>query len=273
MSKKIYEYFVYFLCAFIILLALFGKYYAPYSANEINLANKFASNSLLHIFGTDHLGRDIFSRILEGAYISILATFSTIIIIIVLGVSVGFIAGFSNNKIDNFLMRICDIFLCFPTIVLALFFVGILGTGLLNIIIAIALTHWAWYARIIRSIVLKLKNTEYVLISKTCGASNFKIFKKHFAKPICMQLLVLSTLDLGHIMLHISGLSLLGLGVKAPQAEWGIMIAETKDYILTHYELILYPGIAMLIVIIAFNLLGDILRDKFENLIQVESHG
>lgn len=272
MSKKIYEYFIYFLCILIILLAIFGKYLAPYDANEIDLTNKFATSNLYHIFGTDHLGRDILSRLLVGSSISIISTFVTIIIIVVLGVLVGFIAGFSNNKIDNFLMRICDIFLCFPTIVLALFFVGILGTGLLNIIIAIALTHWAWYARIIRSIVFRLKNTEYVLISKTCGASNFAIFKKHFAKPIFMQLLILCTLDLGHIMLHISGLSLLGLGVKAPQAEWGIMIAETKDYILTHYELILYPGIAMLIVIVAFNLLGDILRDKFDNYIKEVNH-
>lgn len=273
MSKKYFEYFIYALCFFIVLVAVFGSILAPHDPNEIDLANKFAQNSAVNIFGTDHLGRDIFSRILVGAKISILSTFATIVLIIALGTIVGFIAGFGNAKLDNLLMRICDVFMCFPTIVLALFFVGILGTGLVNVIIAIAMTHWAWYARIIRSIVLKLKNTEYVLVSKVCGSSNFWIFKKHFAKPILMQLLVLSSLDIGHIMLHVSGLSLLGLGVKAPQSEWGIMIADTKDYILTHYELVLYPGIAMLVVIVAFNILGDILRDKFDNNIKEDTHG
>lgn len=263
---------IYFLCIAVILLAFFGEYLAPYDPNAIDLSNKFAANSTEHFFGTDHLGRDIFSRILVGAKISIISSFASVLLICILGTIVGFLAGFGTSSLDNALMRICDIFLCFPTIVLALFFVGILGTGLSNVIIAIALTHWAWYARIIRSIVLKLKNTEYVMISKMCKRSSFWILRKHFAKPILMQLIVLATLDIGHIMLHIAGLSLLGLGVKAPTPEWGIMIADCKDYILTHYEMIFYPGIAMLFTIAIFNIFGDLIRDKFDNYIHEGVH-
>lgn len=271
MMKRNVEYFIYFMSIFIVFVAFFGSFFAPFDPDEIDLANKFSQISSIHLLGTDHLGRDEFSRILYGAGLSLKSTFLTLVLILFSGVSIGFIAAFGGGKVDNFLMRICDIFLSFPTIVLALFFIGIFGTGLINVIIAIAITHFAWYARIVRSIVLKLKNKEYVLISKTSGANSFDIFAKHFFLPISSQLIVLATLDLGHIMLHISGLSLLGLGVKAPEAEWGLMISEAKEYIFSHYELILYPGIAMLIVIVVFNMLGDILRDKLSPYIEVKN--
>ena len=262
--KKIFSYFIISLAILIVLLSLFGPMLTPYDPNDIDLANKFSKISSSHLLGTDHLGRDEFSRLLFGAQISLLSTFITLCLILVLGLLIGGLAGFLGGRIDNALMRICDVFLSFPTVVLALFFVGILGTGLVNVVIAIALTHWAWYARIIRSIILKLKNKEYVLISRASGASKFEIFKSCFLKSIISQCAVLASLDIGHIMLHVSGLSFLGLGVKAPNPEWGVMISEAKEYIFTHYELVLYPGAAIFLVVCVFNILGDMLRDKLD---------
>lgn len=161
-------------------------------------------------------------------------------------------------------MRICDLFLSLPTIVLSLFLVGILGAGLENVMLAIALTHWAWYARIIRSIVLGLKHREFVLLSQVYGASNWQIFKRNMLTPILTQCFVLATMDIGHIMLHIAGLSFLGLGVQPPQAEWGVMLSDSKDYVFSNPELLLYPGLALFIAVALFNMLGDSLRDYFD---------
>ena len=259
---RVFKILIFALAFLIVFTSLFGPLLTPYDPSDIDLANKFANISSSHLLGTDHLGRDELSRLLYGAQISLLSTFVTLCLILILGLVIGSLAGFLGGKIDNVLMRICDVFLSFPTVVLALFFVSVLGTGLINVVIAIALTHWAWYARIIRSIILKLKNKEYVLISRASGASKFETFRSCFFGPISSQCAVLASLDIGHIMLHVSGLSFLGLGVKAPNPEWGVMISEAKEYIFTHYELVLYPGAAIFMVVCVFNILGDMLRDK-----------
>ncbi len=129
---------------------------------------------------------------------------------------------------------------------------------------AIALTHWAWYARIVRSIMLSLKNKEYVLVSKMCGALGVESFKKNMLRPILAQCVIVATLDIGHVMLHIAGLSFLGLGVKSPTSEWGIMISDAKDFIFTYPELIYYPGVALFLYVMSFNIIGDYLRDKLD---------
>lgn len=268
---KKFECFIIFLSLMIVFLAFFGEFFATHDPNLIDLSNKFAPISKEHFLGTDHLGRDEFSRLMYGASLSLKSVFVTLCLIITIGVFVGSFSGFVGGRIDMVIMRFCDVFLSFPTVVLALFLVGILGIGLVNVIIAIALTHWAWYARIVRSIVISLKNKEYVLISKTSGASPFVNFKKNMLKPIFSQIIVLSTLDIGHIMLHISGLSFLGLGVKAPTPEWGIMISDAKEFIFTNSQLILYPGLAIFFVVCVFNILGDILRDKFDLNIEFNS--
>ncbi|WP_033915946.1 nickel ABC transporter permease subunit NikC [Campylobacter sputorum] len=267
---KIIHYITISLAIFIIFIMLFGSYLAPHDPNLVNLSLKFAPISKEHFLGCDHLGRDQFSRLIAGSSLSLKSAFITLFFILALGIIIGGLSGFIGGKIDNLLMRICDMFLSFPTVVLALFLVGILGTGLTNVIIAIALTHWAWYARIIRSLVLSLKSKEYVLISKISGASITQNFSKNMIKPIISQCFVLATLDIGHIMLHISGLSFLGLGVKAPTPEWGIMISDAKEYIFSHSELILYPGLALFITVFVFNMLGDMLRDKLD--VSVEIH-
>lgn len=248
----------------LLLVAVIGPLFLPYAPDEIDLNNKFAPISTAHFLGTDHLGRDIFTRLVFGARISLSSVAIILLYIIVLGISIGGIAGFFGGKIDKFIMRVCDLFLSLPTIVLSLFLVGILGAGLENVLLAIALTHWAWYARIIRSIVLGLKHREFVLLSQVYGASNWQIFKRNMLTPISTQCLVLATIDIGHIMLHIAGLSFLGLGVQPPQAEWGIMLSDSKDYIFSNPELLFYPGLALFIAVALFNMLGDSLRDCFD---------
>lgn len=249
---------------FLLLIALIAPFFLPYAPDAIDLDNRFSPISTEHFLGTDHLGRDIFTRLIFGARISLFSVGIILVCVMFLGISIGGIAGFFGGKIDKFIMRLCDLFLSLPTIVLSLFLVGILGAGLENVMLAIALTHWAWYARIIRSIVLGLKHREFVLLSQVYGASNWQIFKRNMLTPILTQCFVLATMDIGHIMLHIAGLSFLGLGVQPPQAEWGVMLSDSKDYVFSNPELLLYPGLALFIAVALFNMLGDSLRDYFD---------
>ena len=252
------------LLAIIILSAVFAPLIAPYSPYDVDITNKFAPVTSSHILGTDHLGRDVFSRIVYGTRMSLISVLATILIVLLLSLIVGSIAGFRGGLFDSILMRICDVFLTFPTFILALFFIGVLGVGLINVIIAIALTHWAWYARIVRSIVLETKQKNYVIAAKCLGSSRLKIVLKHIMPKVLSQVIILATLDLGHMMLHVAGLSFLGLGVQAPTAEWGVMINDAAPYIREHPELMIYPGICIFITVAVFNSIGEKLRDKYE---------
>ncbi|CAD7286947.1 nickel ABC transporter permease subunit NikC [Campylobacter suis] len=262
--KKFGVYFAFFMAFLLIFISIFAHYIVPADVNEVDLLLKFEGISSEHFLGTDHLGRDEFFRLLLATSVSLKAAFLTLFLIIFIGVFIGGVAGFAGGRVDQIFMRICDLFFSVPTLILALFLVGILGVGLTNIIIAIALSHWAWYARIVRSIVLGLKNNEYVMISVTSGASFWQNFKKNMLKPIISQCLVLATLDIGHIILHISGLSFLGLGVKAPTPEWGVMISDAKEYIFSHPELIFYPGFMIFLCVMSFNIIGEYLCEKFD---------
>ncbi len=253
-----------FMIIVLIIFISIAPIYMIYSPDSINLDNKFAGISSIHLLGTDQLGRDIFTRIVCGARISLLSVGITILLVLLCGILMGSIAGFFGGNADRIIMRICDLFLSLPTIIFSLFLVGILGAGLENVILAIALTHWAWYARIVRSIVLTLKNKEFVILSRVYGASPWQNFKRNMLVPIITQCLVLATMDIGHIMLHIAGLSFLGLGVQPPQAEWGVMLSDSKDFIWSNPELLIYPGFALFICVALFNMLGDSLRDYFD---------
>lgn len=254
------------LLAIIILSAVFAPLIAPYNPYDVDLTNKFAPVTSSHILGTDHLGRDVFSRIIYGTRMSLISVLATILIVLLLSLIVGSIAGFRGGLFDSILMRICDVFLTFPTFILALFFIGVLGVGLINVIIAIALTHWAWYARIVRSIVLETKQKNYVIAAKCSGSSRLKIVLKHIMPKVLSHVVILATLDLGHMMLHVAGLSFLGLGVQAPTAEWGVMINDAAPYIREHPELMLYPGICIFITVAVFNSIGEKLRDRYDKM-------
>ena len=256
--------FLLIMLAVILLSAVFAPLIAPYSPYEIDLSNRFAPISSSHILGTDHLGRDVFSRLIYGSRMSLISVLAIMVIILLVSLIIGSAAGFLGGKIDNVLMRISDVMLTFPTFILALFFIGILGVGLINVIIAIAFTHLAWYSRIVRSIVLETKEKNYVLASKCMGTPKLKIIIKHIIPQVLSQVGILATLDLGHMMLHVAGLSFLGLGVQAPVAEWGVMINDAAPFIRQHPELMVYPGLCIFITVAIFNSLGEYLKDKYK---------
>lgn len=254
----------------VIATALLAPVIAPDDPSAVVLENKFAPPSAAHPLGCDHLGRDVLSRLVYGTQISIGSVAAIMGIVLVLGFTIGSISGYAGGVVDSSLMRFCDVFLTFPTFILAMFLIGVLGTGMVNVIIAVALTHWAWYARIIRSMVLSLKNRDYVLAAKVAGTGRFKTVVRHILPPIIAQLLILCTLDIGHMMLHVSGLSFLGLGVTPPMPEWGVMISDARQFIWTHPLLIMLPGAMIFITVMAFNLLGDALRDSFDPALAVQ---
>lgn len=258
--------------ALLFVCAIAGAWLSPYDPNAVDLVNRLQSPNAAHWLGTDHLGRDILSRLIAGAGVSLGAVAVTMALILVLGIVIGGTAGFLGGRSDQVIMRLTDIFLTFPTLVLALFMIGMLGTGLVNVILAIALSHWAWYARIVRGIVLSLRHRDFILASRMAGASRVQVFVKHLLPATMSKLLVLATLDIGHIMLHVSGLSFLGLGVAAPTAEWGVMISDARQYVWTEPLLMLWPGLALFISVMAFNLIGDAVRDRLDPHLRME-HG
>jgi nickel transport system permease protein len=248
----------------LVLSAALAPVVSPYDPDEVTLELKFAPPSPAHLLGCDHLGRDVASRLIYGARTSLGCVAAIAGLILVLGFALGATAGYMGGTVDSVLMRICDVFLTFPTFILAMFMIGILGTGIVNVILAISLTHWAWYARIIRSFVLSLKNREYVLAARVAGTGRFMTVLRHVLPPVFAQLAILATLDIGHMMMHVSGLSFLGLGITPPTSEWGVMIADGRQFVWTHPELIMYPGLAIFLAVMAFNILGDGLRDALD---------
>lgn len=247
----------------IILLACFANL-LPYDPTEIDIANKLAPTSFTHWLGTDHLGRDVLTRLIYGARASLLSVFVICFSLVLFSFIVGLIAGYRGGVIDSILMRVCDVFFTFPTFILALFLIGVLGIGIINVVLAIVLTHWAWYARMVRSLVLEYKEKPYVLASIAMGSSDFLVIWRHILPPVFSQMIILVTLDMGHMLLHVSGLSFLGLGVQAPTPEWGVMISDAAPYIMDNPTLMLYPGLAIFISVALFNLLAESLREKFE---------
>ncbi|WP_260260228.1 nickel ABC transporter permease subunit NikC [Vibrio intestinalis] len=250
--------------AILLFIAISAPWLAPYDPNAIDLTERLQGMSSEHLLGTDHLGRDTFSRLITATSVSLGAVFATLALMLIIGVGLGGLAGFVGGRTDQIIMRTCDVFMTFPTVVLALFMVAILGTGLVNVIIAIAVTHWAWYARIARSLVLSVRSSDYLRAAKLAGVPPIARFRIHVLPNIMVQLMVLATLDIGHVMLHVSGLSFLGLGVQSPTPEWGVMINDARQFIWSNPMLVIWPGLAILISVMAFNLLGDALRDKLD---------
>nr|WP_246333477.1 nickel ABC transporter permease subunit NikC [Aureimonas mangrovi] len=254
----------------IIAAAIFGPWLSPHDPDAVNLAARLQEPSATHWLGTDHLGRDILSRLIVGAGVSLGSVAATLSLILALGIVIGGTSGFIGGRTDQIIMRCTDVFLTFPTLVLALFMVGMLGTGLVNVILAIALSHWAWYARIVRGIVLSLKHRDFILASRLSGMSGARIFATHLLPATLSQLVVLATLDIGHIMLHVSALSFLGLGVAAPTAEWGVMLNDARQFVWTEPHLMIWPGLALFLSVMAFNLLGDAIRDRLDPTLRME---
>ncbi|MCF4114527.1 MULTISPECIES: nickel ABC transporter permease subunit NikC [Dethiosulfovibrio] len=259
------------LLALIALSAVGASRLTPWDPMEVDLAMKFAPPGNGHVLGCDHLGRDVLSRLLYGTRVSMGSVGLILGLVMGTGFVVGAAAGYFGGRVDTLLMRLCDVFLTFPTFILAMFLIGILGTGMTNVILAVAMTHWAWYARIVRSMVLSIRNRDYIMAARVSGTGHWGILFRHMMPSVFSQLAILATMDIGHMMLHVSGLSFLGLGVTPPTPEWGVMIADARAYIWTHPELMVYPGAMIFLTVMACNLLGDSLRDSLDPALVTEA--
>lgn len=245
----------------VITIAILAPLAAPYDPTAQNIIEKFQGPSLTHWFGTDQLGRDVFSRILYGGRVTILVSVLTMMVTIIIGTVLGVMAGYFRGTVDDAIMRICDIMLSFPSEVLILAIVGILGTGITNIVLATVIAKWAWYVRMIRSIVIQFMDSNYIRFAKVAGCSTGHIIRKHLLVGAIGEIVVLATLDTAAIILNISALSFLGLGVQPPTAEWGMMLNEAKNVMTTNPGQMLAPGMAIFLVVAAFNFLGDSIQE------------
>ncbi len=244
----------------ILILILFStfSFLSPYDPNKIDLSNKLVNPSLKHLFGTDEMGRDYFTRSLYGGRASLMVGFISMIISTALGTIIGTFSGYIGGKIDNILMRIIDILMCIPTFFLILIINAYLKPGIENIIIIIGLFGWMDIARIVRSQTLSLKEREYVLCSKALGAPNKRIVFKHIIPNVIPSVMVASTINIASAILTESSLSFLGLGVRAPNSSWGSMLQNAQDFISSAPYLAIFPGLFILFTVLSFNILGDI---------------
>ncbi|MGJ8535276.1 MAG: nickel transporter permease [Alphaproteobacteria bacterium] len=249
----------------LVLMAAFAPLISPYDPFVQELGNRLQPPGAEgHILGTDSLGRDLLSRIIYGARITLYIVTLVAIIAPLVGLLVGTVAGYTGGFIDVVLMRITDIFLAFPRLVLALAFVAALGAGIENAVLAISLTAWPPYARIARAETLTIRNSDYIHAVRLQGAGPMRIITKHIW-PLCISSLIIRvTLDMAGIILVAAGLGFLGLGAQPPSPEWGAMVSDGRKFILDHWWVATIPGLAIFIVSLAFNLLGDGLRDVLD---------
>ena len=254
---------------FIILSAVFAPLLAPYDPDTADMGNAFQSPDEDHWFGTDKLGRDVFSRVLFGTRVSLAASLVLVSSIFVIGTTLGVIAGYFGGKIDTVIMRLSDMMSSFPGMVLAIAVAGILGASVINAIIAIMIVSWTKYARLARSLVLKIRHKDFVYAAEVTGTKTSRILLRHMIPNVIPTLVITATTDIGTMILELAGLSFLGFGAQPPTPEWGLMLNEGRAYMLSCPWLMIFPGLAICLVVIVFNLLGDSLRDildpKFEN--------
>jgi peptide/nickel transport system permease protein len=248
----------------LVLMAIFAPWITATNGLEPQLADRLQPASAEHWFGTDGLGRDLFDRIIWGSRITLYIVGLVGVIVVPVGLLVGTTAGYMGGVVDNVLMRITDIFLAFPRLILALALVAALGPGLENAVLAIALTTWSPYARIARAEALTIRNSEFIMAAKVQGASTGGILYRH-VMPLCISsVIVRLTLDMAGIILTAAGLGFLGLGAQPPTPEWGAMISAGRQYLLDQWWIPTVPGLAIFVVSLGFNLLGDGLRDVLD---------
>lgn len=254
------------LLGIIVLMCIYGMLFLDYKTEVVNMniPNKLQTPSAAHPFGTDDLGRDIFNRIVYGARYSLFIGFSATIISLSVGSLLGCIAGYFGGKIDGVIMRITDVFIAIPSTLMAIAVVSALGPNFANLIIAIAIGDIPGYARIIRSSVLSIRDNEFVEASIAVGGSHAHVMAQHiFPNPLA-ALIVQATLGVGYVIIAASGLSYLGLGVMPPAPEWGAMLSEAQAQIRYFPHQVIFPGLAIVITVLALNLLGDALRDAID---------
>lgn len=246
------------------LIAVFAPLLAPFDPLQQDIPNGLAAPSPDHWMGTDKLGRDVFSRMLYGARISLGAGLGVVLMSAVIGALIGIVAGYVGGWADEGIMRVTDIFFAFPSLILAMAIAGALGPSLQNALIAVAVVTWPVYARLIRGQVLILRNREFVQAARAVGAGHGLILRRHLFPNTLSPLLVQASFDMGVTILAVAGLSFIGFGAQPPTPEWGVMISEGRNYITTHWWLTFFPAMAMLLAVAGFNLVGDGLRDVLD---------
>lgn len=249
---------------FFALVAVFAPLLTPYDPLAQDIPNGLAPPSAEHWLGTDKLGRDIFSRMLYGARISLGAGLGVVLMAGLVGTSVGIVAGYVGGWLDEALMRITDIFFAFPSLILAMAIAGALGPSLQNALIAVSVVTWPVYARLIRGQVIVLRDREFVQAARAVGVGHTQILFRHLFPNTLSPLLVQASFEMGTVILAVAGLSFIGFGAQPPIPEWGVMISEGRNYITTHWWLTFFPAMAMLFAVAGFNLVGDGLRDVLD---------
>lgn len=257
---SIFDKLIFILIFLILVLAIFGNFLAPYDPYLVNLKDSLLPPSSEHLLGTDVNGRDMLSRILVGASSSLLSTLSVIMFAALVGVFFGTVSALGPRWLDEIIMRLSDVALAFPALILSLGFAAALGPSLRSAVIALALTWWPGYARLVRTFVLEIRHKEYIDAAKVLGVSKIRLIFKHILPNALVNLYVQITIDVSAVLLVISGLSFIGIGAQAPSAEWGALVADGRNYILVGWWTVMIPGIVICITALLFNLAGDALR-------------
>ncbi|MDY6863343.1 MAG: oligopeptide ABC transporter permease [Thermodesulfobacteriota bacterium] len=253
-----------FLIFVILIIAIFAPLIAPYDPFATNIVKKFHPPSRDHFLGTDNLGRDILSRMLYGAKISLLVGFFAVSISIIIGIIIGAVSGFYGGIIDIILMRFVDMMLCFPTFFLILTVVALVGPSIINIMMVIGITSWMGTARLVRAEFLSLKEREFVQAARALGTLDVRIIFRHILPNALAPVIVSATLGIASAILVEAGLSFLGFGVQPPEPSWGNILTEGRLYIFDAWWLTFFPGMAILFAVLSFNLLGEGLRDALD---------
>lgn len=258
-----------FLAVLIILTAVFAPVIAPRDPLYAVMNDSLKAPGAEYICGADKLGRDVLSRVIFGTRSSLTMTLSLVAVVFVVGTSLGVISGFFGGAVDEIIMRISDMMISFPGLVLAIAIAGLLGPNMVNAVLAIAAVSWTKYARLSRSLVIKVKNSVFIEAAVLSGTKTHNIILRHILPNIISTMIITAASDIGTMMLELASLSFLGFGAQAPTPEWGLMLNEGRAYISKAPWLMIYPGIAIVIVVVVFNMLGDSIRDildpKHEN--------
>ena len=244
--------------------AVIAPWVAPYDPNAPEVVNKFASPSWRHLLGTDELGRDVLSRLLHGARVSVFTTLVATLAIAAIGMVLGTLAGYLGGVTDLVIGRVVDVFLAFPGFLLALAITAVLGPGTSHLLLAVVLVWWAGYARLVRAAVLQERGRPYVEAARAVGSPAWRVLVRHIVPNVIGPVIVLSTLQLGAVLLALTSLSFLGLGVQPPTAEWGAMLTGGRAYLGSAPHLMLAPGACVFLMVMGCNLLGDGLRDVLD---------
>ncbi len=248
-------------------LALFGHWIAPYPAQgegASNVPERMQAPSAVHWFGTDQLGRDVLSRVIVGARSALFVSLIVVGLAILIGVPLGALAGYRRGRVDAVIMRIVDLFLAFPPLLLAMAIVAALGPGLDHAALALTISWWPWYARLARGTATSLRERAFIEAARSIGVSDATILRRHIIPNSMTPLLVQATIDVGTVILAAGSLAFLGLGATPPTANWGLMVAEGRTFILDQWWLSAFPGTAIFLAVLAFNLVGDLMVDLLD---------